>query len=381
MSQKVLLVDTGFSSQPIYQSILDLGYDVHVVGGRPDDALARIAEQYWCLDYSDTDKLSELIKQENYQYIVPGCTDRSYTSCSVVGGDGASQGIEPPENDATINLKHCFRRLCKDLRISIPEVVTQFQHHVFPLIVKPVDGYSGNGISIVDRTEQMEEAIALATLASPTQRYVCEQYIKGQLFSHSAFLGQGRVVQDFIVQEDSTVSPFAVDLSFVIHDYPKKNLDHLRESVEKIAEYLGLQDGLVHTQFIQSGDQLYLIEMTRRCPGDLYSQLIELQTGFPYVENYVRPFLGMELNIAPLSSEPHFVIRHTVSASQGQVFTGLKFSDDFNLDRWVPLAVAGDWLDEGPRGRAGIVFIGCKDNDDLKSTYSKFSERKAYQML
>ena len=48
MSQKVLLVDTGFSSQPIYQSILDLGYDVHVVGGRPDDALARIAEQYWC---------------------------------------------------------------------------------------------------------------------------------------------------------------------------------------------------------------------------------------------------------------------------------------------------------------------------------------------
>jgi biotin carboxylase len=381
MSQKVLLVDTGFSAQPIYQSILDLGYEVHVVGGRPDDALAKIAEQYWCLDYSDTSKLSELIKQEAYQYIVPGCTDRSYTSCSMVGESGASQGIESPENDAKINLKHCFRRLCKDLRISIPEVVTQFQHQAFPLIVKPVDGYSGNGISIVERAEQMEEAIALATLASPSQRYVCEQYIEGQLFSHSAFLRQGEVVQDFIVQEDSTVYPFAVDLSAVIHDYPKKYLDQLRASIEKIAEHLSLHDGLVHTQFIQSGAQLYLIEMTRRCPGDLYSQLIELQTGFPYVENYVRPFLGMELNIQTLSCEPSLVIRHTVSSSKGQVFTGLKFNGDVNLERWVPLAITGDWLDEGPRGRVGIVFVGCKNNEDLKSTYNRFSERKAYQIL
>lgn len=381
MRNKVLLVDTGFSAKPIYDSILNLGYEAHVVGARPDDALAKSAEKYWCLDYSDPSKLSELINQEGYQYIVPGCTDRSYTSCSLVEQYGAFKGIESPENDAQINLKHCFRSLCKDLRISVPEVVTQSEHHAFPLIVKPVDGYSGNGISIVERADQMEEAIALATLSSPTQRYVCEQYIKGQLFSHSAFLSQGRVVQDFIVQEDSTVYPFAVDLSFVIHDYPKKYLDQLRESVEKIAEYLSLHDGLVHTQFIQSGDQLYLIEMTRRCPGDLYSQLIELQTGFPYVENYVRPFLGMELNIHSLSSEPNFVIRHTVSSSSGQVFTGLKFHGELNLERWVPLAITGDWLDESPRGRAGIAFVGCKNNDDLKSTYNKFSERHAYQIL
>ena len=90
---KVLLVDTNFSSAPIYSVLQDLGHDVHVVGSNPIDALAKSANNFWNIDYSDTTALYDLI-EENF-ILVPGCTDRSYKSCAFVNR-GRFPGIETP---------------------------------------------------------------------------------------------------------------------------------------------------------------------------------------------------------------------------------------------------------------------------------------------
>ena len=54
----------------------------------------------------------------------------------------------------------------------------------------------------------------------------------------------------------------------------------LKEKVELISERLSLVDGLLHVQFILDSGRYWFVEMTRRCPGDLYSLLIEMSTGF-----------------------------------------------------------------------------------------------------
>ncbi len=377
MGEKVLLVDTGFSAQPIYQSIQKLGYEAHVVGGRPDDALAKSAEHYWCLDYSDTEKLSELVKREKYKFIVPGCTDRSYTSCSIVSREMGFPGIELPENDRNINLKDKFRALSDRLGISVPKVQKQLMELSFPLIVKPVDGFSGNGITVVAGPSELDAAVELANKCSPSNSFVCEDYIQGQLFSHSAFVQNGRVLLDFIVREDSTAYPYAVDLSVVEPDYPKVLLNQLRQSIETIVSDLNLLDGLIHTQFIQSYDQVYLIEMTRRCPGDLYSQLIELQTGFKYVENYVRHFLGLGLDINSCVSNTNYIIRHTVSASEETIFNGLRYMEPCLIEKWVPLLNTGMKLLPSPRGRVGILFVKASSKD----FYDLFLQRKVLELF
>ena len=42
---KVLLLDSAFSSLPIYEALINWGYDVRVMGNRPDDLLARNCER------------------------------------------------------------------------------------------------------------------------------------------------------------------------------------------------------------------------------------------------------------------------------------------------------------------------------------------------
>lgn len=381
MSKKVLLVDTNFSSRPIYDAIVSMGYEVHVVGGNPNDTLAKSAEYYWCLDYSDTNKLTELIKREKYNFIVPGCTDRSYTSCSIVCEEMDFPGIEPPENDRNINLKDKFRSLSQRLGISVPKVQKQSIELSYPLIVKPVDAFSGNGITVVKGPSELGAAIDLANKYSPSNSFVCEDYVDGQLFSHSAFVQSGRVIVDFIVREDSTAYPYAVDLSIVEPDFPMALLNQLRQSIETFVGALNLMEGLIHTQFILSDDQIYLIEMTRRCPGDLYSRLIELQTGFNYAGNYVRPFLGLSITVPTSFQQNQPVIRHTITAVEDMIFNGIKFCQSCWIESWLPLANSGDHLKAGPQGRAGLIFLNTSSFANQEQLYKVMLNRDLYRFL
>jgi predicted ATP-grasp superfamily ATP-dependent carboligase len=381
MPKKVLLVDTNFSSRPIYDAILNMGYEVHVVGGNPDDALAKTAEHYWELDYSNVDRLKELVGREGFDFIVPGCTDRSYSSCVMVSG-GRFPGLEPPENDDFINLKDQFRKLATRLGIRVPEVFSGSEESLpYPLIVKPVDSYSGRGISVVKNDESLNEAITLARNESVRDKVIIEEYVEGQLYSHSAFIESGKVIQDFFVREDSIDNPFAVDLSMLCPDISLEPVSEMTLYIETVAEDLRLHDGLVHTQFIVGNEGCFIVEMTRRCPGDLYSRLIELQTGYAYSESYVSSFVGKKIERIVPSVESDRVIRHTVSSGNAKVFNEIKCIPDVDICEICQLYSRGEVINADHSKRVGIVFIKAVCGCDADTLYKRFLEREICQVL
>lgn len=378
---KVLLVDTNFSSAPIYQELVSLGHEVHVVGNNPTDCLAKISPYYWQLDYADVTALAALIERQHYNYLVPGCTDRSYLSCVAVGG-GRFQGLDGPEACAAIFNKGTFRRKASQLGLPTPERLTTVQLPTrWPVIVKPVDAFSGKGITVLNDADlqTFQDAMDRAGAASPSGECIVEAYVKGQLHSHSAFIRGGRVVTDFLVREDSTANPFVVDTSRVV-DLPADAVDHLRGCTERMAIGLGLADGLLHTQFILGGSGIELIETTRRCPGDLYSQLIELSTGYPYARAYVLPFLGKPLETYHTGLHREPIMRHTVTLKTAQSFAYLKFKSALHIERWIPLSLTGDQLNPSPRGRIGILFCRATDAQDLDRIYHSTLRRDLYEV-
>jgi hypothetical protein len=158
---------------------------------------------------------------------------------------------------------------------------------------------------------------------------------------------------------------------------PDAVIQKLRTAVEAIAGALELCDGLFHTQFILDGTQTWLIESTRRCPGDLYSQLVELSGRRGYVKNYIRPFLG--LSVVPEHPEDFCpVMRHTVTVSNAQNFSHLEFHRSVLLEKWVPLCLTGDPLQASPASRIGILFAKEKDMDGLDQLYATTLRRELY---
>ncbi|MBW9271542.1 MAG: ATP-grasp domain-containing protein [Candidatus Thiodiazotropha sp. (ex. Lucinisca nassula)] len=382
MTSRSLLVDTNRAAVPIYRALRDLGHEVWVVGNRPTETLAKLAQNYTQLDYSDTKQLGAFVETHGFDYLIPGCTDLSYRACAEIN-QGRYPNIDSLSTTDSINNKHAFRKIAEAMALPVPRRLTLDQlSEVEAVIVKPVDSFSGRGIRVVHAAtaDKLAEAQSEASQASKRGQTIIEEYIQGQLYSHSAFLHAGRIVADFLVQEDCISNPFTVDTSRLADDFPQQTLAAIRQDIGRLASTLSLADGLIHTQFICRDSNYWIIEATRRCPGDLYALLIELATGYPYAANYAACFLGE----APKARENHqlqaLITRHTVTSRQGGQLWGYQFTRPVDIRLFVPLATSGDTIEPSPYGRAGVFFFGSSSVEEQYGLYQSILEGNLYTL-
>ena len=382
-TKKVLLVDTNFSSFPIYQSLVGLGYQVYVIGKDARDFLARFSPHYIEADYSNPETLESVLADLCIDVVIPGCNDLSYKMCSMLMSE-KQPGLDAPNVTAALFNKEAFRDLCEQLGLPSPRRIkmtgTENPPSV-PIVVKPTDSYSGKGISVLMRPEsvQIREAFDFAERQSMCGRAIMEEFVEGQLYSHSAFIRNGEVVADFIVREYCSVNPLVVDVSYVDRTFPADLLVELRAAVSLLACELGLSAGLMHVQFIRNDNDIWLIEVTRRCPGDLYSTLIQRSTGIPYSMAYLSPFVDIPDSLYQCPDAQRHLLRHTITQKSTCVFRSLKFELDRPFE-YVPVAITGDILEPSPAGRVGIMFVEAIDSKGLDSLLEDSLGKKLYSL-
>lgn len=381
---RVALFDTNLSSAPIQTYLEEAGHEVFVIGGNPDDYLARSVRNYVKLDYSDEASALALVDRLDVGFIIPGCNDRSYLTCAKIAEARGFPGIDSVEVTETLNNKQAFRQFAQAHGIPIPRVWTADDlPNDCPLIVKPVDAYSGRGITVLNRVSEpkLAHAIAVAQQFSRSGQYLIEDFVSGQLYSHTAFVADGQIQMDHIVEEHGSANPFTVDTSCVRYDLAPSILNSIRHHITSMAQALHLADGLVHTQFILQDDQYWFVEVTRRCPGDLYSLLIQFSTGAAYAENYTRPFIGQPFDFSLRSAPNQPIMRHTLSHPTEQVFSAIKFHQDLQIERYYALSRSGDLVAAAPFGRIGLLFANAKTQPALEALMARTVQRDLYSII
>lgn len=382
--KKALLLDTNVSSFPIYEFLLSKGYDTYVIGGNPSDCLAKYTKNYINCNYSNSELLEDVISEYGFDVIVPGCNDMSYLSATKVNGSDRFYGLDSTETTEIINNKHKFRNFGITHGLHIPQLFDNEDAYfqLNPIIVKPVDAYSGRGISVIETPNKKDIDIAIenAISFSSSKNYLIEEYVKGQLYSHTAFISNKKIIVDFVVIEDGSTNEFTVDTSNVVTNFSESILSEIRTDIEKMSENLELVDGLIHTQFIKTNDSFRILEVTRRCPGDLYSFLIEKTTGFKYSEYYTKPFINEKLNVDGFIPNTNYILRHTLSVSNDTPFIGIKYNRELNVDLFIPMNTTGTEIKKSPFGRVGLTFIKCNSIEELTDIKKDILNRNLYNI-
>ena len=357
----VLLLGTSFSAAPLLRHLQSAGLRVAVCGNLRDDPCVSWADAYFAIDYSDPVALRDLVEAERFTAICPSCNDAGYLSSAATAHALGYPGYDTPETTRILHDKAHFRAFASAHGLAVPWSAGHAQPGDlpagtrYPLLVKPTDAFSGRGVVRVDRAEYLPLAIATARAASRDGKHVVEAFIEGSLHSHSAFLVDAAIAEEYFVDEFCTVYPYQVNCSNSPSRLSPAVRAKARAAVAALVERLRPVDGLLHTQFMVRDDEVFLIECMRRCPGDLYANLIQYSSGATYIDNYLRPFLGRALAPSQRTTfEPW--ARHTISLREPAIVWS--FRDNFPaLDVTVfPLRESGALIDRAPFDKLAIVF-------------------------
>ena len=380
-TKRALLVGSSFSAAPIFFALKRRGLDVSVCGNIAADPCHQYADSSYYVDYSNYEDFRSLLSREDFDFLIPSCNDVSYMSCARLASERSFPGFDSTELSTTLHTKNRFRAVTAALKIPSPNHVEIHQDGDLtelklkpPIIVKPVDSFSGRGMSVVRTLDALPEAIATAKIASRTGAILLEEFIDGTLHSQSAFIQDGRIFFDFFVDEFCTVYPYQVNCSHHPSALSNAVRDGVRGCIDFLVASLGLTNGLLHTQFIARNNDFWIIETMRRSPGDLYGRLVELSTSADYSDNYIRPFLDLRLSPPDSGTPSKFYGRHTVSCSRSAVFFSLSHSIPAVQTSITPLKISGEKFRAAPLDKHAIIFAQFSDFDSMVSVAPKFAD-------
>lgn len=374
---KVLLIGSSFSAMPFLFELKRLGADVSVVGKYEGDPCHNFANHSIYEDYSDSETLLRICREHRFDYIVPSCNDYSYVAGSVAANTLGLPGFDSPQVTAILHTKDKFRQFCSEIGVPAPriygEVTPDFGIEATaaqldgPALVKPVDSFSGRGVELIHVPSELAGAVSRATEMSRSKRAIVERFVDGALHSHTAFIADGRIVWHEFVDEYCEVYRYQVDRSA----FPTRLTPEMRaavhRSMEQVVASLGLCDGLLHTQFIASESEFWIIECMRRCPGDLYGHHFKFSFGYDYEAQYVAGFVGRNPQPPTTRAAQTRIERRVLSAGDPSAFFAVEMRAAAPAMIYVPVKESGQKLDSAPFDKAGILFLKGNPEDDREN--------------
>ncbi len=361
----VLLIGSSFSAMPMLFDLKKRGARVIVVGKHQTDPCHAYGDASIYIDYSDPDALLNVCRAHDFAGIVPSCNDYAYVAAAKVAAKLGYKGFDSVEITEILHEKDRFRQFCTTINVPTPQLLDEVTHtnhvHTYdidvPVLVKPVDSFSGRGIEKVHHPETLPNAIQRALTQSRAGRAVLEEFVEGRLHSHTAFVANGQVVWHDMVDEFCEVYPYQVDRSTYPSRLPQSMRTSVHNSVCALVRALDMADGLLHTQFIAAQEQFWIIECMRRCPGDLYGHHFYFAEGRDYAHAYVSPFLGIAPKPPKATKVLRWVERRVISVKDAHPMFGVAFKTHGRPATFIPLKQSGESLGAAPFDKAGILFV------------------------
>jgi len=372
MSSKALLVGTSFSAVPLFNVLKQRDLTLSVCGNLSSDPCHRYVEHSYAINYAIKEDLYELVRREAFDFIVPSCNDYSYMSCAWVAEQLDYPGFDTYETTRLLHHKDLFRKFTQAHGFPVPYSVqlekgglADLSPLKMPALVKPVDSFSGRGITKVMQSSELNMAVDHAFQSSNAETIVIEEFVDGSLHSHSCYIADGEIIFEIMADEFCSVYPYQVDCSNIPSRLSAGLQARVSECMKALISKLALNDGLLHTQLIVKDDQFWIIECMRRAPGDLYGTMVQLATEVDYWKLYVQPFIKEKLVPPSQPRSFHNIARHTLSVEKGRYFQCYSSNIQAQQLISVPLKDSGHYLDAAPYDKAGIIFAEFETTDEL----------------
>lgn len=375
--ERILVLNGSYQEAPLIRAAKSMDFEVVTTGLVPEGFGHTIADKYVPRDFSDATAILDLARDLEVTGVVSGCNDFAALTAAQVAQWMELPGHDVPETAFILHHKDRFRDLIMSLGLpairakavrSLAEARRAIESLGTPVLVKPIDLTGGKGISLCRHEKDLSSALHRAFSKTRSDHVVIEQFIDGDHHGFSCFIKGQKVLWWFADDEQYFLNPFLVAGTSVPASLSGSEVESLLSAVERIAASLSLTDGLLHVQAVRSVEGVSILEVCRRCPGDLYPEFVQLVTDWDYAKAVVQSELGKDIVLPPQFRQEDPFVRDCAMATRSGTFQGMEIAEEVR-DRVImtfPVLQPGSVVNDHMTQKCEILFLKFETLERMK---------------
>ncbi len=227
----------------------------------------------------------------------------------------------------------------------------------FPLVVKPVDGYSSRGVCKVRNKEELEKSFQNAKEISRNGSVIVEEFCQGEEISVDVYVENG-IAKLLCVSNSEKIADRD---KFVIFRgrYPVNATNEVLEKIQRVAQQIadafGLVDSPMLIQMINDGENVSVLEFCARTGGNMKYLLIKRSCGFDVIKAVIDLTLGEKPTVELKKPENKYIVNDFIYCNSG-VYERLE-----GFDEMVKAGLLSDYRVLRP---VGMTFKGISSSSD-----------------
>lgn len=308
--KKLLILGANPETIPLVQTANELGVKTLVTSNVPNDAAKQYAWKACNVDGMDVPGLIALANEEKIDGVIVGVADILVpVYCKVCAALNlpcyATQEIVD-----IFSYKDVFKATCERYGVhGIPEYYLDadlkqedIKKIKFPVMVKPVDGYSGFGMTVCYNEDDLPAAVEKALAVSKKKRFIVERYMQcddmGMYYTFKdGFCSASCIYDRYTTDEQPGLSRVCLGGT-----YPSKHLNEyfkrMHPNVLRLFKEIGIKNGVLMLSGFYDDGEFYVYDTGFRLQGEAPHLLMKAIHGFDQREMLIRFALtGSEGNV------------------------------------------------------------------------------------
>ena len=392
MEKKVALVLGGIIPHVhLIELLKQRGFYTVLLDYTPNPPAKDYADEHLPVSTLDKEAVLDVARRMNAKLIISTNVDHANVTCSYVS---EKMGLIPPypyETALNVTDKKRMKRIMWDNNIptskyiqvaSLDEVKNIDLQ--FPLMVKPADGNSSNGVKRVYNQEELEKCLSDALHFSRSGNAIVEEFVTGKEISAYGVIVKGKAK---LLMHQERVSVYDGE-DKVIKCYaslaPSRISEAAANKAEEILTMLGkafhLDNTTLFFQGIVNGDNISVIEFAPRVGGGISFQTIKDATGYDIIDAALNSYLNIPISIDSWHPVEGKYAVNQIYGTQG-VYDHTEGADSLLKDDIVKVISfykhKGDTIDSSraSSSRIGVMVVSDSTENGLRKKISEAFSR------
>lgn len=298
--KKLLILGANPETIPLVEIAEGMGVRTIVTSSIPDDAAKKKASVSYDVDGLDVPGLIALARQEKVDGVLVGVADILVEPyCKVC--EALDLPCYATEDIVKVfTQKDVFKATCEKYGIhGIPEFYLDTNMNredldriVYPVMVKPVDGRSGIGMTVCYKEDELKQAIDTALQHSISKRFIVERYMQCDDMGMYYTFKDGECSASCIYDRYTTDEQPGLSRVCLGGTYPSKHIDRyferMHENACRMFKEIGIKNGVLMLSGFYENGEFYVYDTGFRLQGEAPHLLMKAVHGFDQREMLIR---------------------------------------------------------------------------------------------